>query len=88
MPLQKLNGFMDQSKAKLEIKLLKCIFPVTEESDKLPNETRFMFADSEDIMSMKKPVPQKLMSKKILNKRKTSKNISRVMKSRLSIKRN
>lgn len=78
---------MDCSKAMLEIKLLKCIYPVNI-SDGPPNETRFMFADNDDIMSMEKPVSQKFMSKKILNKRKMSKNVSRIVKSRLSIKRN
>lgn len=43
---------MDFSKGALEIKLLKSIYPVTNEMDKLPNETRFMFVDNDDIMNM------------------------------------
>lgn len=88
VPLHKVNAFMDCSKAHLEIKLLKCIYPVTNQEQAMPNETRFMFADTEDIMGMSKPVSQKFMSKKILDKRKTSKSKERIIKSRLSIKRN
>ena len=47
--MQKLSGFMDCSKAQLEIKLLKSIYPVTDHDSKLPNETKFMFADNEII---------------------------------------